>query len=158
MTPFHVAPRRMFGAAAPRPARRTAAAAALCACLLATPHTMAQAVLAQAAANAPDVLGTWYSQRSRERLSFGRNGELWSCFEGKAKDKVARGYWKELAPGRFKLYFTHIGLADCSFVGARERRMQVAIEAIAAINGLRLELFNSGEFPPDVYARQRRPN
>lgn len=115
--------------------------------------TAAQAQSAQV--DTGQVLGTWYSQKSRERLSFGRNGELWSCFEGKARDKVARGYWKEVRPGRFMLYFTHIGLADCSFVGARERRVQVPIDAVAAINGERLEIFNSGEFPPDGFLRQR---
>lgn len=115
----------------------------------------AAAVAQPAATDDSQVLGTWYSDKSRERLSFGRNGELWSCFEGKARDKVARGYWKALQPGRFMLYFTHIGLADCSFQGARERRMQVPIDAVAAINGARLEVFNSGEFPPDGYLRER---
>lgn len=143
------------------PSWRSAAAALvlpLAALMFLSPATSLAQATGTDAASAPHVLGTWHSERSGERLSFGRNGDLWSCFEGKAKDKVARGYWKELRPGRYHLFFTHIGLADCSFVGARERRMQVPIDAIASINGPRLEIFNSGEFPPDGYLRQRSPH
>ncbi len=107
----------------------------------------------QVTASGDQIVGTWHNLRDRERLTFSRNGEMWSCFDASARDKVARGYWKELQPGRFELHFTHVGLSDCSFVGARERRVQIDIAAIAAIKGARLEVFNSGEGPPDTFLR-----
>ncbi len=115
----------------------------------------AQPAAVTATAAGDHIVGSWHSQRDRERLTFSRNGELWSCFDANVRDKVARGYWKELQPGRFELHFTHVGLSDCSFVGARERRVQVDIASIAAIRGGRLEVFNSGEGPPDTYLRAR---
>ena len=110
-----------------------------------------------AAAQRDQIVGSWLSPRDRERLTFSRNGEVWSCFDATTRNKVARGYWKEVLPGRFELHFTHVGLSDCSFVGARERRMQVDISSIASINGATLEVFNSGEGPPDTYQRSRAP-
>ncbi len=101
------------------------------------------------------VVGEWRGMAGPEHLIFRSNGLVRTCFGPNTKGNAAMGGWTELAPGRYRITFTHAISPNCDTPPQVIRKYQVEILGLATVTAkaTELALFVSGEGPPDRYAR-----
>ena len=101
------------------------------------------------------VVGEWRGIAGPERLIFRADGMVRTCFGANSKGNAAMGAWAELAPGRYRITFTHAISPGCAAKPQVIRKYQVEILGLATATAKsnELALYVSGEGPPDRYAR-----
>ncbi len=99
------------------------------------------------------VVGAWQSLSGGEQLIFKPNGYLRTCFTTKKRGSAAMGSWRETAPGKYRIEFTHAISSPCNTEPNVLYTYQVKIVGSALATPTEVALFVSGEGPPDRYAR-----